>query len=236
MWDISFANASLLLVSATWAIAAVGVLAWAITRDSSRAPDPMETVLRRYASGEISRDEFDQFKRDLSASEVAQSASAKGIPKGPFALPVVLGLGVLVLAGTVAFAATGIIAGWDGSTDAMSRMMRDMMGGGMMGRSTADAPLTTGSPTAAISIRGFAFSPGNLQVPVGATVTWTNGDDVPHTATATDGSWDTGTLDKGQKKSITSRVPVSTSTTAEFIPPCRRASWSGEDQGPLGVN
>jgi len=71
------------------------------------------------------------------------------------------------------------------------------------GRSTADAPQTSGGQAETISIRDFAFTPGNLQVPVGATVTWTNYDDAPHTATATDRRWDTGILNKGQTKSLT---------------------------------
>jgi plastocyanin len=80
-----------------------------------------------------------------------------------------------------------------------------MMGGRMMGygRSTADATQTVGGQLETVSIRDFAFSPGNLQVPAGASVTWTNYDDAPHTATATDRSWDTGILNDGQKKSLT---------------------------------
>jgi len=36
---------------------------------------------------------------------------------------------------------------------------------------------------AKVTIENFRFSPANLTVPVGATVTWVNSDDVPHTAT-----------------------------------------------------
>jgi plastocyanin len=78
--------------------------------------------------------------------------------------------------------------------------MRVMMGGGT---NSSNAPLTSGGKAEAVSIRDFAYAPGNLQVPVGATVTWTNYDDLPHTATAKDGSWDTGILNKGEKKAIT---------------------------------
>ncbi len=34
----------------------------------------------------------------------------------------------------------------------------------------------------AVKIDNFAFGPQTLTVPVGATVTWTNSDDIPHTA------------------------------------------------------
>ena len=82
--------------------------------------------------------------------------------------------------------------------------MRQMMGGGT---NTSNATPSVGTKTATVEMRNFAFSPGNLQVPVGATVTFTNDDDVPHTATARDGSWDTGLLNKGESKSITFDKP-----------------------------
>lgn len=78
--------------------------------------------------------------------------------------------------------------------------MQRMMGGGT---DSSGAPLSLGSKAESVSIRDFAFAPGNLQVPAGATVTWTNYDDAPHTATAKDGSWDTGMLNKGETKTIT---------------------------------
>jgi hypothetical protein len=40
-------------------------------------------------------------------------------------------------------------------------------------------------------------------VNVGDTITWTNQDTAPHTATASDGSFDTGNLSKGKSGSIT---------------------------------
>ncbi|MDE3096763.1 MAG: cupredoxin family copper-binding protein [Chloroflexota bacterium] len=77
--------------------------------------------------------------------------------------------------------------------------------GGMMGGGTnsSSAAVTTGGTANTVDIRNFAFSPGNLQVPVGATVTFKNYDSAPHTATAKDGSWDTGILNQGQSKTIT---------------------------------
>jgi plastocyanin len=46
----------------------------------------------------------------------------------------------------------------------------------------------------AVAIAGFAFSPKDVTVTVGDTVTWTNSDATAHTATADDGSFDTGTI------------------------------------------
>jgi len=49
----------------------IALIVWGITRLSRRngyAPkrEPMEVVKERYARGEISREEFEQLKRDLS--------------------------------------------------------------------------------------------------------------------------------------------------------------------------
>jgi len=55
----------------------------------------------------------------------------------------------------------------------------------------------------AVQVVGFAFTPGTVTVAVGDTVTWTNGDGVSHTATADDGSFDTGTIASGTKQSVT---------------------------------
>ena len=46
-----------------------------------------------------------------------------------------------------------------------------------------------------VNIVDFAFSPEVLSVRQGDRVTWTNLDIVPHTATAEDGSWDTGEIE-----------------------------------------
>jgi len=54
-----------------------------------------------------------------------------------------------------------------------------------------------------VEIKGFKFSPASLQVAVGDTVMFTNKDGAPHTATATDGSFDTGTVKKNKTGSIT---------------------------------
>ncbi len=53
-----------------------------------------------------------------------------------------------------------------------------------------------------VDIRDFAFAPRTVEIRVGDTVTWTNRDAVGHTATARNGSWDTGALDEGQSGSV----------------------------------
>ena len=68
------------------------------------------------------------------------------------------------------------------------------------------------SPTRAgaggtVEISGFAYAPAELTITAGDTVTWTNLDAVEHTATAIDGSWDTGLLGEGDSASITFTTP-----------------------------
>src|SRR5215213_10231188 len=58
-----------------------------------------------------------------------------------------------------------------------------------------------------VSVVDFAFEPGTLSVPVGATVTWTNTGSRPHTVTADDGSFDSGRLDPGEQFSQTFYQP-----------------------------
>lgn len=67
-------------------------------------------------------------------------------------------------------------------------------------------PARGGSGTS-VEIVDFAYAPAELTISVGETVTFTNLDAVAHTATATDGSWDTGLLEQGQSASITFTAP-----------------------------
>jgi plastocyanin len=59
-----------------------------------------------------------------------------------------------------------------------------------------------------IDIQSFAFVPqlfaktGQLALKAGDRITWINQDIVPHTATASDGSWDTGLIAAGAQVSL----------------------------------
>jgi plastocyanin len=61
---------------------------------------------------------------------------------------------------------------------------------------------TVSAASRAVSIRDFAFSPRTVEIRVGERVTWTNRDSVEHTATARNGSFDTGLLGEGESRSI----------------------------------
>ncbi len=58
-----------------------------------------------------------------------------------------------------------------------------------------------------MSVQDFYFSPAQLTVDSGTTVTWVNQGNAPHTVTADDGSFDSGTLQPGQTFSQTFRSP-----------------------------
>ena len=54
-----------------------------------------------------------------------------------------------------------------------------------------------------VTIKDFDFGPAAVTVNVGDTVTWTNAGPSPHSATANDGSFDTGVYDEGGSRSHT---------------------------------
>ena len=55
----------------------------------------------------------------------------------------------------------------------------------------------------AVKIDNFVFGPQAITVPVGTTVTWTNSDDIPHTAVSTDGVFKSKVMDTNEKFSYT---------------------------------
>jgi plastocyanin len=70
---------------------------------------------------------------------------------------------------------------------------------------TAVATMTRAAPsaaTAAVRIDNFTFKDMVVTVKPGTTVTWTNGDDIPHTVVAKDGSFKSKVLDTGDRFSV----------------------------------
>jgi plastocyanin len=64
---------------------------------------------------------------------------------------------------------------------------------------TAQGMTTT---TTQVSIQDFFFSPANVSVPAGTTVTWVNEGNVPHTVTSDDGHFDSGVLMPGDSYTV----------------------------------
>ncbi len=67
----------------------------------------------------------------------------------------------------------------------------------------APAPSGEAVRAAKVKIVEFAYGPDPVTVQVGGKVIWQNEDTAPHTATADDDSFDTGTLERGKIKSET---------------------------------
>lgn len=53
-----------------------------------------------------------------------------------------------------------------------------------------------------VEIRDFIFDPAQLEIASGDRITWINRDIVPHTVTAIDRSWDSGTLERDESWEI----------------------------------
>ncbi len=85
----------------------------------------------------------------------------------------------------------------------MALTMGDRMG---MNRSSSDAeqtPFASDDETVAIAIEDFLYSPADLTINAGTTITWTNNDGAVHDATERDRSWNTELLSKGEAGEIT---------------------------------
>jgi len=75
------------------------------------------------------------------------------------------------------------------------------------GSSTVTANDQPAGASAAVKIDNFVFGPQTITVPAGTTVTWTNSDDIPHTAVSTDGVFKSKVMDTDEKFSYTFTKP-----------------------------
>jgi plastocyanin len=71
---------------------------------------------------------------------------------------------------------------------------------------------------AKVVIADFEYNPDPVRIEAGGKVIWLNQDSAPHTATADDGSFDTGTLDEGKLKSESFKQPGEYSYFCEIHP------------------
>ncbi len=98
--------------------------------------------------------------------------------------------------GSATTAAAGTSAASATTTAPMTSMTPSTMAGGAA--TTAAAPMATN----AVSIGDFKFEPADITVAVGTTVTWTNNNTQPHTATSA-GNFDTGAIQPGASMTVT---------------------------------
>lgn len=71
---------------------------------------------------------------------------------------------------------------------------------------TASLPLLAGAAQAAthnVTIKSFKFDPADITIAAGDTITFTNEDGAPHTATDVNGAFDTGRLNRSDAASLT---------------------------------
>jgi plastocyanin len=73
----------------------------------------------------------------------------------------------------------------------------------------AETPCTegTGGGDVSVAIADFAFNPADISAAVGQTITFTNNDSAPHTATLDDDSCGTGNLNNGGSGGLTFTAP-----------------------------
>ncbi len=69
---------------------------------------------------------------------------------------------------------------------------------------TAAVARADGHATAhTVTIKGHAFTPADIQIKVGDSITWINEDNSRHSATDLNGAFDTGLLSRGQEATLT---------------------------------
>jgi plastocyanin len=88
------------------------------------------------------------------------------------------------------------------STGATTEPGDDSASGG-----NAAAPSGDAVRSEKVEIENFSYEPDPVTIEEGGKVIWINRDSAPHTATAEDGSFDTGTLEEGKLKSETFKQP-----------------------------
>ena len=82
-----------------------------------------------------------------------------------------------------------------------------LAGSALMMSVAVDMARAAPPPAAAVQIGNFTFKAQVLTVKAGTTVSWTNGDDIPHTVTSNSGAFKSKVLDSGDKFSFTFAKP-----------------------------
>jgi plastocyanin len=72
---------------------------------------------------------------------------------------------------------------------------------------TVEKPIAAGPPVVVVKIDNFSFTPTTLTVKAGTQITWSNGDDIPHTVVSDDHSFMSKVLDTDEKFTFTASKP-----------------------------
>ena len=133
----------------------------------------------------------------------------------------------LLVAALVALS-LGLVACGDGGSDSTSEAETSPPAsesgetGGVQpdGEETESEPAPSGEAKKSekVEIVEFTYQPDPVVVQTGGKVIWQNQDTAPHTATADDGSFDTGTIEKGKLGSATFKYPGTFTYFCEIHP------------------
>lgn len=159
--------AALLFVIGVVVLIASAFGSWGNARDEA-----LNILRSRLARGEIDADQF-----AITKSALGDQPSRLRSARATLVVAVLVGG---LLAAALAWAATGG-HGW--------MMMGSRMG--MMG------PAPTAPAGTSVTMAGARFTPPTISITSGETVRWFNDDTMPHTATAADRAWDSGSLSPG---------------------------------------
>ena len=199
-WGAGGAGWLWMLAGLAFMVGVVLMVVWAVQRAGGGSEDDAMTALRAgFARGEIDAGQFEETRRVLGSTERPSGRDRVGL------------IGLLLIVGAlVAWIAASAIGpavwnqGWSG-----------MMGPrGMMGPMMGVGAAPTAPPGMSVRMAGSWFEPSTLTIAVGETVRWFDDDALPHTVSATDGSWDSGNLAPGQTFELVLTRPAATRTSA----------------------
>ena len=130
--------------------------------------------------------------------------------------PLVVGLRDLNNSGHAGIA---VLTGHDDQTEVTVYLAEGLSGvaGAAAGSSTPTSANDATANAISVDIKDFAYNPATVEIPVGSSVTWTNSDPTPHTATAQDRqALQSGTLQQGDNFSQTFDTPGTFDYFCEF--------------------
>jgi plastocyanin len=126
----------------------------------------------------------------------------------------VVGLGEL---NDSAHSGLAILAEEGGQTEVTVYLVEGPSGAATESANAASPGTAAAADATMVEIKDFTFVPDSVEIPVGSTVTWTNSDAAPHTATALDReALQSGTLNQGDSYSQTFDQPGTFDYFCEF--------------------
>lgn len=125
--------------------------------------------------------------------------------------------------GTIEPGASATVVFETGGSFAYACQFHPVMTGTVAVQGQDSTPVATpaASPAAdgdSVCIFNLAYEPETLTVAAGTTVTWTNDDNLPHTATSADGEFDTNTIAAGATAEVTFDTPGTFAYVCAFHP------------------